>query len=199
METIRLPHLEAYPLTAALFTNVSNPAFLRQQLLAGNTDFEYAFLDATLLLSRAHVLAASFKAINAMLDDKLSSRNVHSEIVFNLSPNNNIAESFRRFGVQETTTTLLAIKVHNARTTSTNPPTSPPTSTPETTTQQHLQSQIQGELQPLTDANLARHTDLSRVRKVYKLDAVPKGDGELRAWRRESERAVLGAVALKGS
>jgi len=44
--TIRLPHLEAYPVHISLFQDVKNAGYLRQQLLAGNTEFEYAFLDA---------------------------------------------------------------------------------------------------------------------------------------------------------
>jgi len=38
-----------------------------------------------------HVLAAVFRAINDMLQSRLKSRNVHSEIVFSLSPNNNVS------------------------------------------------------------------------------------------------------------
>jgi EKC/KEOPS complex subunit CGI121/TPRKB len=45
--TFRLSHINGYILFAALFVNVKNAAFLRQQLIAANTDYEYAFLDAT--------------------------------------------------------------------------------------------------------------------------------------------------------
>jgi EKC/KEOPS complex subunit CGI121/TPRKB len=38
-----------------------------------------------------HVLAAAFRALNDYLNDRLKSRNVHSEIVFSLSPNNNVS------------------------------------------------------------------------------------------------------------
>jgi len=48
-ETIELPHLQAYPLYAMLFRDVKNAPFLRRQLLEGNTDFEYAFLDASMV------------------------------------------------------------------------------------------------------------------------------------------------------
>ena len=90
METIILPHLRQHPLQIALFKEVKNSAFLRKQLLDGNTDFEYAFLDASVLLTRQHVLAACFRATNDLLNNRLRSRNVHSEIVFSLSPNNNV-------------------------------------------------------------------------------------------------------------
>lgn len=93
METITLPHLPNSPIQACLFKNVQNAAFLRQQLLEGNTDFEYAFLDASVLVSRSHVLAACFRAISDSQNGRLKSRNVHSEIVFSLSPNNNVSQS----------------------------------------------------------------------------------------------------------
>lgn len=91
METLTLPHLPDSTLQICLFNNVQNADFLRQQLLQGNTDFEYAFLDASVLLSRSHVLAACFRAITDSLNNRLKSRNVHSEIVFSLSPNNNVS------------------------------------------------------------------------------------------------------------
>lgn len=94
METIQLPHLpESHSLHAILFQNVENAVFLRQQLLDGNADFEYAFLDASVLLSRKHVLAACWRAVNDSLQSRLKTRNVHSEIVFALSTNNNVKTS----------------------------------------------------------------------------------------------------------
>lgn len=91
METVQLPHLPGHPLRIGLFKDVKNARFLRQQLLEGNTDFEYAFLDAAAILSRNHVLAACFRAINDMENGRMKSRNVHSEVVFSLSPNNNVS------------------------------------------------------------------------------------------------------------
>lgn len=51
VRTFTLPHYDDYPVQAALFKNVSNAAFLRSQLLEANTDFDYAFLDATMVRS----------------------------------------------------------------------------------------------------------------------------------------------------
>jgi EKC/KEOPS complex subunit CGI121/TPRKB len=91
METITLPHLPNTPIQVCLFNHVQNSTFLRQQLLEGNKDFEYAFLDASVLISTSQVLAACFKAISDSLNGRLKTRNVHSEIVFALSPNNNVS------------------------------------------------------------------------------------------------------------
>lgn len=91
METLLLPHLPNHPLHICLFEQVQNAPFLRRQLLEGNTDFEYAFLDASILLSKNHVLASCFRSINDLLNQRLKTRNVHSEIVFALSPNSNVS------------------------------------------------------------------------------------------------------------
>jgi EKC/KEOPS complex subunit CGI121/TPRKB len=101
------PDLAIY---AALYTNVENARFLKEQLLAGNSEFEYAFIDASVvghrlrlwkvftltqrsygqIISTTHVLAAGFCALYDYLNERLKSRNVHAEIVFSLSPNNNV-------------------------------------------------------------------------------------------------------------
>ena len=50
IETLYIPHLSGSAVYAGLFIDVQNAAFLRQQLLEGNTAFEYAFLDAATVL-----------------------------------------------------------------------------------------------------------------------------------------------------
>jgi EKC/KEOPS complex subunit CGI121/TPRKB len=49
-ESIQLEHLPpSYTLHAALYTDITNAAFLHQQLLAGNSEFEYALIDASIV------------------------------------------------------------------------------------------------------------------------------------------------------
>jgi EKC/KEOPS complex subunit CGI121/TPRKB len=50
------PELAVY---CAFYTNLTNATFLREQLLAGNTDFEYAFIDASTVGSNAIRIALS--------------------------------------------------------------------------------------------------------------------------------------------
>jgi EKC/KEOPS complex subunit CGI121/TPRKB len=49
VRTFTLPHYEAYPVQIALFKHVKNAEYLRSQLLAANSDFDYAFLDAAMV------------------------------------------------------------------------------------------------------------------------------------------------------
>jgi len=75
---------------ASIFQDVSNAAFLQSQLVARNPAFEYAFVDASTIISRKHLLAAVFNAVTALADGSLRTPNVHSEIVYSLSPNHNV-------------------------------------------------------------------------------------------------------------
>ena len=50
MEQISLAHMPPeLAVYATYFADVENASFLREQLLAGNTDFEYAFIDASMV------------------------------------------------------------------------------------------------------------------------------------------------------
>lgn len=50
VHTVRLAHLpEDLLIHIALYEDVKNASFLQQQLLDGNTSFEYAFLDASMV------------------------------------------------------------------------------------------------------------------------------------------------------
>jgi len=170
-----------------------------------------------------------------MLHNRLKSRNVHSEIVFSFSSNNNvsiildsnqramsnvhplsintvlthtpahqIADSFRRFGISPTTTSLLAIKVAHTSADSNN-------ATPTfDAVQTHLTTSVEGTPIAFTDESLQHMTDMQKVRKLYKLDSgggAKKGaktNGTVNGIndvdeRKEIESVVLGMMALKGS
>ncbi|EME83690.1 uncharacterized protein MYCFIDRAFT_54240 [Pseudocercospora fijiensis CIRAD86] len=182
METASLPHLPHHPLHICLFADVQNASFLREQLLAGNPDYEYAFLDAAVLRSRGIVLSACFRAINDLIAGRLKTKNVHSEIVFAMNPNNNIAESFRRYGIQDESKNIVAIKVGGDR----------------STVERHLLANVKASPTSLTDDALASMHDQARMRKIYRLEA-PKKGGEAAQRGKEAEAFIIAGIALKGS
>ncbi|PYH40900.1 EKC/KEOPS complex subunit CGI121/TPRKB [Aspergillus saccharolyticus JOP 1030-1] len=193
LETIDLAHLPpSMPIHVALYRDVKNAASLRQQLISGNADFEYAFIDASMVLSRAHALSAVFRAVNDSINGRLKSRNVHSEIVFSFSPANNIAESFRKFGIADSTKDLLVIKV---------------SVTPDVThnaVAAHLSQHVEGSAVPFDDETLSRIADVPKIKKAYKLGALKtpsptQANGTNSDGTRQLELAVLGAIALRGA
>jgi EKC/KEOPS complex subunit CGI121/TPRKB len=101
-----------------------------------------------------------------------------------------IAESFRRFGISDTTQHVLAIKVLSSALTAES-------------VSQHLQQNIEGEQVEVSDANLAELADQARLRKIYKLNVQTKkgaADGTSKESElKELETSILGVMALKGS
>ncbi|KAI0895420.1 hypothetical protein F4806DRAFT_81250 [Annulohypoxylon nitens] len=192
LETIHLEHVPStHTVHVGLFKDVTNADFLQKQLLSRNSEFEYAFIDATSVVSRFQILAAVYKAITIQMSGNMKTPNVHSEIVCSLSPNNNISEAYRRFGITGTTTSLIIIKVLI---------TSPSTLTP-VAIEQHLLTHVQGTPTPLTDEILQSSlTDWAKVRKYYKLNGVNWLDSvkDEAMKRGEMEVLVLEGMALRG-
>lgn len=91
LEKLQLEHIpSAYQVYVALFRDVANTEFLQAQLLSRNSEFEYAFIDGSSVISRLHLLSAVYSALNTLIDGTLRTPNVHSEIVVSLNINNNV-------------------------------------------------------------------------------------------------------------
>ncbi|GAM38300.1 hypothetical protein TCE0_033f08915 [Talaromyces pinophilus] len=189
LETVHLSHVpENIPLYIALYKDLKNASFLREQLITGNAEFQYAFIDASTILSRQHIFAAVFRAINDYLNNRLRSHNVHSEIVVSLGPSNNIAEAFRRFGITDATKDLLVVKL---------------SVTPEITHEsvaKHLENSVEATPVPFNDETISSISDLVKIRKLYKLNqSVSKAaDGQGNAVK-DLEPLILGAIAIRGA
>ncbi|KAF8477169.1 kinase binding protein CGI-121-domain-containing protein [Kalaharituber pfeilii] len=177
-----LPHLPAasHKVHIAVLKNIKNAEHLRTQLLAGNACFEYAFVDADNIISTKHILVAVFKALRGVLGSSngtpgtgLRTRNVHSEVVFSLSPNNNITESFTKFGITPNTKNLITIKVEILSGNS-----GPTTSLPVDVVREFIFRNVEfSESLPFNDETLYRVCDLETIKQRYKFLAIDKGVG----------------------
>ncbi|KAJ0361165.1 hypothetical protein COL154_007032 [Colletotrichum chrysophilum] len=211
IETVPIDHVPAdHALHVAFFKDVENAAFLHSQLLARNADFEYALVDASVAVSRTHILAAAFKAVTAKVDGSLKTPNVHSELVASLSSANNvrarpspstsftptdssqIAEAYRRYGISPTSKDVIAVKI-------VSPTSAESKSQSAEDVEKHMKEHFQGTPVPFTDENIATSTDWAKVRKYYKLNGLPWLDAiKDEAERKEElETLVLGAMALR--
>eukprot|EP00296_Roombia_truncata_P001653 JP437463.1.p1 GENE.JP437463.1~~JP437463.1.p1 ORF type:complete len:183 (+),score=9.75 JP437463.1:1-549(+) len=88
-----------------LFVNVTNGDEILHKLKT--ITVEAAFIDAKLIVDEFQVLTAAQKALTCRDTTKLTTNNLHSELVYRLSPSKSITDSFAKFGVSATTTTLL--------------------------------------------------------------------------------------------
>ena len=104
-----------------------------------------------------------------------------------------IADAYRRYGISPSTKDLIVVKV-------TFPTEAEPQPASPDDIWKHLEENVEGEAAKLTDDTLAGVTDLSKIRKYYKLNGLKwvediKDD---KVKKKEIEMLVLGAMALRG-
>lgn len=95
------PSVEA-KLVVKLFDNVKNMGALKQKVLSG--DLECCLIKPSLIVHPFQIAVAANKALVA---EKLTTRTVYSEILFNLSISKNITQSLQTFGVDDKMTHVL--------------------------------------------------------------------------------------------
>ena len=99
----------------------------------------------------------------------MKSRNIHSEIVFCLGSNNNIATTLNTFGISATTTELLVVKIA-CPSLGLNPLLT------DENLKEHLRNNIEAAMVEFNEERVRGMCDVERVRGIYKLGtAVGKG------------------------
>lgn len=154
--------LELYPeysVSVTLFVDISNIDELRKMLVEGKLGA--ALVNATMVPDILPVLLATNKAVHLNVCGKLKTRSVHSEVVFNLSPSNNIRESLQTFGLSDKDPAVLVVVINKE----------------ETNDMTNVVPLIKGEQVPLT--KLQSIMDEMKIKKVYKIPDVELSTGSL--------------------
>lgn len=155
--------LELYPLqrvTLILFRDVKNATELRQSAVEGK--FNGALINPTMLVSPFQVLVAANKAVHLQKIGKMKTRSLFSEIIFNLSPTNNISEAFKRFGISDGDNSVLVVLVTNQD--------EPPSLS-------DITKRVDGQQAPVDD--LSSFSDKSKIKKFFKITPQEEKSGTL--------------------
>ncbi|PNT69909.1 hypothetical protein BRADI_2g02780v3 [Brachypodium distachyon] len=104
------PVARGHSVSLALFSDVSNSRELLDLMQSGKLEPEVAFLNASLVPDVFPVLAAAHKALLAKSREALTTRTLHSELVYNYSGSKHITESLKRCGVADDTQYILAAR-----------------------------------------------------------------------------------------
>ncbi|XP_076920340.1 uncharacterized protein LOC143581434 [Bidens hawaiensis] len=107
---MKVLELSGTTLAVALFTDVANSKELLELMQAGTLEPEVALLNASLIPDIFPVLAAAHKTLVSKSRDSLTTRTLHSELVYNYSGSKHISESLKRCGISDTTTYVLVAR-----------------------------------------------------------------------------------------
>ena len=153
-------------------------------------------------------------AIHNFVTSRAKTRTLHSELVFRLSPNNNIGESYKRFGISDESTSIIAVKLPLSASAPDGTYTKDESITNQTVSA-HLGTVVQGTSVEIADSGqeLGMACQLDKVRKVYKLSSADGGakptngrngnegnnGNDFEDQKKHIESLILGIMALKGS
>ncbi|KAF7433549.1 hypothetical protein PC9H_005507 [Pleurotus ostreatus] len=198
METFTNPHFPRNLSVAhvALFAPVNNAKDLRSRIIKAATldgdegeqerqAVNFAFIDARLITSRLHLQTAIYQAVMAEAQGALRTKKVHSEIVWILNPTNNITEALRRYGVSDTTRSLLVVRIDGP-------------DLPAERAKKDMDAIISGETVPLD--KLQDITEWNTVKKHYKLGqdtAILEAKGDSAREKVLINEIVISSVASK--
>ncbi|XP_022049574.1 EKC/KEOPS complex subunit TPRKB [Acanthochromis polyacanthus] len=145
--------LELFPahrVTQMLFKDVKNAAVLRQSAVDGK--ISGALINPTMLVDPFQVLVAANKAVHLQTIGKMKTRSLYSEIIFNLSPTNNISEAFKRFGISDGDESVMVVVVHKKD---------------EVQLLSDITARVDGRQVPVEDVSSL--SDPAKIKKLYKI------------------------------
>ncbi|CAN9508292.1 unnamed protein product [Ophioblennius macclurei] len=145
--------LDLFPgqkVTQLLFKDVKNATELRKNAVEGKING--ALINPSMLLSPFQVLVAANKAVHLQTIGKMKTRSLYSEIIFNLSPTNNISEAFKRFGISDGDNAVMVVVVHDKD---------------DSQLLMDVTSKVEGRQVPVED--ISTLSDTTKIKKLYKV------------------------------
>ncbi|XP_073976537.1 EKC/KEOPS complex subunit TPRKB-like [Rhodnius prolixus] len=90
-----------------LFRNVKNTKSLLDIILSSKSESEYALIRVKYICDPFQIAIAGGKSLLAKQNSRMVTKNVYTELLFNLSTTKNITKSLKTFGVEKDDTDLI--------------------------------------------------------------------------------------------
>ncbi|XP_036373762.1 EKC/KEOPS complex subunit TPRKB [Megalops cyprinoides] len=158
--TQKLDLFPEYVVTQLLFKDVKNAADLRKSAIA--QEISGALINPAMIVDPFQILVAANKALHVQKVGKMKTRSLYSEIIFNLSPTNNISEAFKKFGLSDGDGAVAVVLVHAAE---------------ETRSTDDILAKVDGQQIPVNQISCL--TDVAKIKKLFKITPQEEHSGTL--------------------
>lgn len=188
--TVSFPEFPDVHVLVALWTGLSSEFLggLLTDMKSPHTDWNVCLLNTNHLVSREQINSSIFRSVRNYKNDTMKAKSLDAEIIFNLSPVNNIMDAFKRFGVDPKCPNLVSIRVLLSKNSS------PEDAFKDIEAKLNL---LQSSSTPLDDAALFQYMDMKRITKIFKLnDAIL--DDKSPEFQADLTRLVINAALLRG-
>ena len=112
-QTITFPQFPNHSIYISLFKGLSSNSIkqIKQELVSGNKAYDYCFLNTKHIVSLEHLYSSIHRSILNYTNNNMAAKTLNTEIIFNLSPINNIVDALKNFGIREDCPNVIIIKV----------------------------------------------------------------------------------------
>ncbi|EGV63222.1 hypothetical protein PSN45_004505 [Yamadazyma tenuis] len=178
----------------SVFANVPKNVLsvVKTKLIEGDPNYELCFLNTNYIISTEYLYSAIYKAILNFETGQSKAKTLNTEIIFNLSPVNNIMDAFKRFGVDDSQdqSNVICIKVIDY--------VSDGNCLEDLNT--HISKLLHTDASqniPLQDAYLFKTVDISKFKKIFKLNDAKLSESE--NLQIQLTRLAIGACLIRGN
>lgn len=190
-DVIKFPQFGEYTVFLSYFRGIENEVLstVKKELVAGNKVYDFCFLNTNHIISLEHLYSSIYRSISNLENECMRAKTVNTEIIFNLSPINNIMDALKRFGVDESLDKTIVIKIFK---------TSEVSDEILQSTNRHLLNLLQvdpSQNLKLDDSLLFELVNIDKFKKIYKLNDAKLGSTDIQA---QLTRLAVGACVLRG-
>lgn len=173
-----LPQFTDERVFVSVFTGIQPDVLnsVKDRLVKG--DFDGALINTAHIVSTEQLYFAVYRAMTNHKNGTMKAKTLNAEIIYNLSPVNNIMEAFKKFGIDDKIPNVIIVKILTKD------------DDPEKINDD-LTTQLKAESNPLlSDDVLFGLADIPKTKKVYKIQT-EGGQGEL-------TRLIIGSCVVRG-